>query len=150
MHWKRLPPALREVVSEIDLECLCFGAGPSIVVDGENAYLPSDWAPEEQAARGAHLGLHRKRPPWNAAPGLGCDARVERALELEAEAHALELDVREALLVRTPRYPFESQYFATPVPARRAWLRAHFRAHPERDGVVTRLVLEYRARCPAP
>jgi hypothetical protein len=81
---------------------------------------------------------------------LGCDARVERALEHEADAYALELDVREALLIRTPRYPFESQYFATPVPARRDWLRAHFRAHPERDGVVNSLVLEYRARCPAP
>lgn len=147
-HWKRVPPGLGGIMGELSPGCLCFGPGPSVLIEGENSVLPSDWTPEEQAARAAHFALHRRRPPWDAAAaGLDCDARVVRALELEADGYALELDVREALTVSTRRYPFEAEYFATPAPARREWLGTHFRADEPRDGVVAGLVVEYRARC---
>ena len=67
----------------------------------------------------------------------------------EADAHALELDTRRALRVTTARYPFESEYFATPPARRRDWLRDYFAAHPQGDGVVPGFVDQYRARCQA-
>lgn len=132
----------------LDLRCLCFGTGPSASVEGQTIDLPSDWEPREQTARAAHLAQHRQHPPWSPNSDAACEARVESAITLEADAHALELETRRALGVATTRYPFESGYFVTPPAQRRAWLHDYFVAHPEGDGVVPGFASQYRARCP--
>lgn len=131
------------------LTCMCFGAGPSASVEGRNIELTASWERREQAARAAHLALHRKRPPWNARSHDTCETQVARALELEAEAHELELAARQSLGVTTQRYPFEPEYWATPAAGRRAWLLKYFTSHPEGDGVVPGFAAQYRARCGA-
>lgn len=133
--------------SALDLSCVCFGAGPSASVEGRNIELVASWQRREQTARAAHLALHRKRPPWDARSHDSCETRVARALELEAEAHELELTVRQSLGVTTQRYPFEAEYWAAAAPLRRAWLLGYFRSHPEGDGVVPGFASQYRARC---
>ena len=135
--------------SALELTCVCFGAGPSASVEGRSIELTASWERREQAARAAHLALHRKRPPWDARSQDTCEARVGRALALEAEAHELELAARQSLGVTTQRYPFEPEYWAAPAPQRRAWLLAYFRSHPEGDGVVPGFASQYRARCGA-
>ena len=134
------PPAL-------DLGCLCFGREPSTSVEGQTINLPFDWELREQAARAAHLALHRRQPPWDDADPTPCPARVERALSAEADAHALELETRRALEVVTTRYAFEADYFALPKADRRRWLRDYFLAHPHGDGVIPGFASQYRARC---
>lgn len=116
-------------------------------MEGQNIYLPLDWDLREQTARAAHLAVHRSQPPWNDDVAASCDARVERALAREVDAHALELETRHALGVVNTRYPFESQYFATPLDRRRAWLGTYFLAHPDGDGAVPGFLSQYRARC---
>ena len=133
--------------SPLELTCVCFGVAPSASVEGRNIELVTSWERREQTARAAHLALHRKRPPWDARSRDACDARVARALELEAEAHGLELTVRQSLGVTTRRYPFEPEYWAVPAAQRRAWLLSYFTSHPEGDGAVPGFAAEYRARC---
>jgi hypothetical protein len=135
------PPAL-------DFQCLCFGPGTSTSVEAGSINVPSDWALPEQTARAVHLALHRQQPPWPPESGTHCDARVERALTSEVDAHALELDTRRALGVAGTRYLFESDYFAAAPAQRRAGLRDYFLAHPRGDGVIPGFVSQYRARCP--
>jgi hypothetical protein len=135
--------------SALELSCVCFGTGPSASVEGRSIELTASWERREQAARAAHLALHRKRPPWDARSHDACEARVARALELEAEAHELELAARQSLGVTTQRYPFEPEYWAAPAPQRRAWLLGYFKSHPEGDGVVPGFASQYRARCGA-
>ena len=120
----------------LDLSCMCFASDVSASVEGRNIELTASWERREQAARAAHLALHRKRPPWDARSHDSCETRVARALELEAEAHELELAARQSLGVMTQRYPFEPEYWAVPAPQRRAWLLNYFRSHPEGDGTV--------------
>jgi hypothetical protein len=133
----------------LELTCVCFGASPSVSVEGRNIELAASWERREQTARAAHLALHRKRPPWEARSHDACETRVARALELEAEAHELELAARQSLGVTRQRYPFEPEYWAAPAPQRRAWLLSYFRSHPEGDGVVPGFASQYRARCGA-
>ena len=135
--------------SPLELTCVCFGAGPSASVEGRNIELAASWERREQAARAAHLALHRKRPPWDARSHDACEERVARALELEAEAHELELAARQSLGVTTRRYPFEPEYWVVPAPQRRAWLLHYFTSHPDGDGVVPGFASQYRARCDA-
>lgn len=134
---------------ELELTCVCFGAGPSASVEGRNIELVASWQRREQTARAAHLALHRERPPWDARSHDACETRVARALELEAEAHELELAVRQSLGVTTQRYPFEPEYWAAPAAGRRAWLLGYFARHPEGDGAVPGFASQYRARCGA-
>ena len=134
----------------LDLSCMCFGSGPSASVEGRNIELTANWERREQAARAAHLALHRRRPAWDARSHDACETRVARALEFEAEAHELELATRQSLGVTTPRYPFEPEYWATPAPQRRAWLLNYFRSHPQGEGAVPGFASQYRARCGAP
>jgi len=135
--------------ADLELRCLCFGPGPSTVVEGENLNLPVRAAVAEQTARAAHLALHRRDPPWDRAGNADCTRAVRLALEREVEAHALELETRRRLGAARPRYPFERAYFAQPRARRRQWLRELFEAHPTGDGVVPGLIEQYRRRCVA-
>ena len=139
---RRLPAA-----PKLDFRCMCFGTGASTSVEGQNIYLSADGDLREQTARAAHLASHRRQPPWTDRDDATCAVRVEHALEREADAHALELETRRALGVVGTRYPFESDYFATPPAQRHQWLLAYFVAHPTGDGVVPGFAASYRARC---
>jgi hypothetical protein len=132
---------------ELELRCLCFGTGASTSIEGQNICLPADWERREQTARAAHLASHRREQPWTDHDDATCPVRVERALEREADAHALELETRRALGVAGTRYPFESDYFAKPPAQRHRWLHDYFAAHPTGDGVVPGFAASYRARC---
>jgi hypothetical protein len=132
---------------QLDLRCSCFGTGASTSIDGQNICLPSDWERREQTARAAHLASHRRQPPWTDHDAATCAVRVERALQRETDAHALELEARRALGVVRTRYPFESDYFATPPAQRHQWLHDYFVAHPTGDGVVPGFAASYQARC---
>jgi hypothetical protein len=131
----------------LDFRCMCFGAGASTSVEGQNIYLSADWERREQTARAAHLASHRRQPPWTDHDDATCPVRVERALERETDGHALELETRHALGVFGTRYPFESDYFATPLAQRHQWLHDYFVAHPTGDGVVPGFAASYQARC---
>lgn len=146
--WHTIAPEVWKQ-GELDLSCVCFGSGASTSVEGQNIELSVEWEPRERAARAAHLALHRKLPPWTPRSPDACDARVERALEREVEAHLLELDTRRALGVTSQRYPFEPEYWKLPAPQRAAWLLSYFRANPEGDGIVPGFASQYRARCGA-
>lgn len=145
-HWRGVAGQLGPQ-PKLDFRCLCFGAGASTSVEGQNIYLSSDWDLREQTARAAHLALHRSQPPWTEHSDAPCTARVDRALDREADAHVLELETKRALGVLSPRYPFESDYFATPPAQRHALLREYFVAHPTGDGTVPGFLASYQARC---
>lgn len=129
----------------LSFRCSCFGRGTSTSIEGQSLQLPDTWSVREQTARAAHLAAHRVLPPWSASGS--CDERVKRALEREADAHALELDTRRALGVAMQRYPFESQYFAAPAGERRPVLLQYFMTHPEDGAEVPGFITRYRARC---
>jgi hypothetical protein len=133
--------------AQLDFRCMCFGTGPSTSVEGQNICLPADWEKREQTARAAHLASHRHQPPWTDHDDATCAVRVERALERETDAHALELETRRALGVVSTRYPFESDYFATPPAQRHRWLHDYLVAHPTGDGAVPGFAASYQARC---
>lgn len=146
-EWARAQRRLGPRVAKLELSCLCFGDGLSVLTEGQNITLPVAWPRPEQAARAAHLALHRAEPPWTNAPGRPCDDRVRAALQAEADGHALELETRRALGVSTTRYAFEADFFEQP-PARRVpFLFRYFVTHPQGDGVVPGFAKEYRARC---
>lgn len=134
----------------LELECLCFGSGASVSIEGRTIQLPTEWDPREQTARAAHLAWHRVEPPWDEPSQAPCEARVARALAREVEAHALELDTRRALGVTSKRYPFEAAYFAAPAAERSDRLRDYFTAPPHGDGSVPDFAAQYRARCRRP
>lgn len=145
-QWQSVAPQLPPQ-PKLDFRCLCFGAGASISVEAKNIYLADDWELGEQTARAVHLASHRHQPPWLEHGDETCAARVDRALDREAEAHALELEVRRALGVTKARYPFEADYFAAPTSQRRQRLRDYFVAHPTGDGVVPGFAASYAQRC---
>jgi hypothetical protein len=147
--WQQIATRVGRQANDLDLRCLCFGSGDSLSIEGGALHLPAEWSPSEQTARAAHLALHQRQTPWAENSALSCEQRVERAVHGEAEAHALELDAREALQVATRRYPFEAEYVATAREQRVEWLYSYFLSHPRGDGVVPGFVLQYSSRCAA-
>ncbi|HET9958823.1 MAG TPA: hypothetical protein VFQ61_30225, partial [Polyangiaceae bacterium] len=132
--------------SSLDMSCLCFGAGDSTSVEGQNINLPSAWERREQAGRAAHLALHRAAPPFPPSR-TSCEVRVERAIQREVEAHLLEFDVRRVLGVTGFRYPFERDLDTMAREQRAEWLREYFLSHPEGEHGVPGFVSQYRKRC---
>lgn len=126
---------------------MCFAPeGPNAITDDRTIVLDRALGEAEAAARVAHLLVHvRDGSPYpeRARPGADCDATVARALDREARAHAVELEVRRALGVRggRPVLDFEEAYWAA--------------AQRDREGLVRRaleadgegLALGYRQRC---
>jgi len=87
-------------------------------------------------------GFDRSRP---------CDDIVAEAIESEARAHALELELRRELGVTEPTwtFPFEADFWEANGNARIELLRAFFRAHPDGGEGVPGFVSAYGRRCEA-
>src|SRR5512146_3286003 len=79
----------------------CFGRQSELREDGP-LILDETLADEEASARAGHLLLHLLLPPWpdSQAP---CEERVAHAVEAEAHALSLELELREVLGVPNPK-----------------------------------------------
>ncbi|WP_236604107.1 hypothetical protein [Sandaracinus amylolyticus] len=128
---------------------ICFADSPSVIDEQTHAVLlDRALAAGEAAARLGHLLVHvRDGSPYRDGPD--CDVVVARALDAEARAHALELDLRRALSV-TPdvlRYEFEPAYWAVPEHERIALVRAYLESHPDGAPGIDALASGYRARC---
>ena len=130
---------------------MCFAPeGPNAIDADLTLVLDRALSDGEAAARVGHLLVHvRDGLPYQAdAPG-DCDARVARALDREAEAHAVELDLRRALGVGGARliFPFEAAFHAAPSAERVALLRRWPEEHPDGAPGLDGLATGYRMRC---
>lgn len=129
---------------------ICFGRGPSVLEERErHVVLDTALGPGEAAARLGHLLMHvRDGSPY--APGADCDAVVARALDAEARAHALELELRRALSAERGALSFgelEAAFWDAPASERVAGVRAYLEAHPDGAPGIDALASGYRARC---
>lgn len=130
---------------------ICFGRGPSVLEERErHVVLDAALGEREAAARLGHLLSHvHTGSPYQ--PGPDCDAVVARALDAEARAHALELELRRALSVQQPSSlsfgELEPAFWAAPEDRRVAVVREYLEAHPEGAPGIDGLAAGYRARC---
>lgn len=130
---------------------VCFGRGPSVLEERErHVVLDGALGPGEGAARLGHLLVHvRDGSPY--VPGPDCDVVVARALDAEARAHALELELRRALSVPAASAlsfgELEPAFWAAPEAERVALVRAYLEAHPDGAPGIDGLASGYRARC---
>lgn len=131
---------------------VCFAPeGPNAIDADLTLVLDRALSDGEAAARVGHLLVHVRDglPYVDAPPGTDCDARVAHALDREAEAHAVELELRSALGVGGSRlvFPFEAAFQSAPSHERvalvRRWLEEHPDGAPGLDGLAT----GYRMRC---
>ena len=128
---------------------ICFSDGPSVVDEETHAVVLDRALGEgEAAARLGHLLVHvRDGSPYRDGPD--CDVVVARALDAEARAHALELELRRALSV-TPdvlRYELEDAFWAAPQSERVALVRVYLASHPDGAPGIDALASGYRDRC---
>lgn len=144
-------PELRHAIAARPRVCFRSAAESAITAGGLMVLDPRvDDA--ENAARLGHLLLHRSQSSLRiaaSARGWACADVVEAAIAAEAQAHALELELRRALGVTDPKrvFPFERAFWQTPAPEREAMLRAYFFAHPDGAPGVPGFVRAYRSRC---
>lgn len=132
---------------------ICFSPGPGTLRVGGIFALPDDTSDDEAAARLVHL-LHHVRHGRGlvtlAAPDrTDCDARVREALEDEAAAHVLEMQVRASLGVEQPVRPFANaaEVLAARREERVGIVLAFLTAHPDGGGGYEALGRDYRERC---
>jgi len=131
----------------------CFGEVPvPAITTGGVFLLDSRLAEPESASRFAHLLHHAVEGMPGADIGdrsRPCSAIVDDALRSEAEAHALELQLRRELGVTGPSrtYPFEEAFWAAPAERRVPLLMEFFRAHPAGAEGVPGFVEAYGSRC---
>ena len=131
---------------------ICFGPGAGTLWPGPVLALPLDASDDEAAARLTHLAHHVRhgRGLVAHAPVEGpCARHVEEALAEEAEAHVVEMQVRESLGVNAPRRPFvnEREILARPRGERAAAVLEFLRAHPDGGGGYEPLGRDYLERC---
>jgi len=132
---------------------ICFADGPGTLHPGGILVLPRDVGDEEAAARLAHLLHHRSfgrglialEPVAQAS----CAAAVEEALREEAAAHVLEIELRAALGVETPRYPLGGQADILRLARgdRAGAMLELLRSHPEGGEGYPPLARDYAERC---
>jgi len=138
-----VPEARRLLARDVPI---CFGAVPVSAVDDQPVVLmESDRGDASAAARYAHLLMHLvDGSPF--VPGEDCDLVVERALDREAAAYALELRVLRSLGGGPSAYPaLEAAYDASAEDGVRGWLAEN----PHGGAGVDGLAAGYRARCEA-
>jgi hypothetical protein len=128
----------------------CFAErGPNAIDDTAAIVLDPALAEADAAARVGHLLLHLRDGSPYPAPAdadADCDSIVDRALDREAAAHAVELELRRALAAAPGvlRFDFEEAFWAAPGPERLALVRRALATGAAGPG---RLAIEYRARC---
>ncbi len=132
---------------------LCFGAPdtPSMLSSGV-MLLKSGTETAEDAARVAHLLVHRVEGPPFDAPAIGsraCDDLVNVAIKKEARAFAMEIRVREALGVVTPLrvYGFEPEVYRKNDAERAAFIERFLLEHPVGSQNVVGYVRLYGKLC---
>lgn len=135
-------------------DAICFGDGAGTLRPGPVFVLPRDTSEEEAAARLVHLLHHVRRGRGlvaheAVADNADCDALVHEALVEEAQAHVLEMQLRRALGVESPRRPFANQaeILALPRASRADAVLAFLLAHPDGGGGYEPLARDYRERC---
>ncbi len=140
-------PDAQAVSQATDLGLWCFGQESQLREDGP-LILDQSLGDDEAAARAAHLLMHLLIPPWppSQAP---CEERVNAAVNAEAHALSLELELRGALGVTTPKvaYAFATEHQQTPPAQRTALLARILRAFPDGAPGVPGLAGAYTQRC---
>jgi hypothetical protein len=130
-----------------DFGSWCFGPQSELREDGP-LILDETLADDEAAARAGHLLLHLLIPPWPASQAA-CDERVQAALEAEAHAISLELELRQALAVESPKvdYAFTAQHQQAAPDQRIALVARYLRQYPDGAPGVPGLASAYAQRC---
>ncbi|UQA62587.1 hypothetical protein [Polyangium aurulentum] len=131
---------------------VCFGPAAVSALTSEGVImLDASLGEGEAAARLGHLSMHVARGSPLVLPEDrgGCDAAVERALAAEADALALELRLRRALGVTSPKIPyaFEEEHWRAEPEARTPLVLAYLRAHPDGAPGLDALGAGYARRC---
>jgi len=133
---------------------ICFGAlAVSSVTTTGIVLMDETLGDEEAASRLGHLLTHvsqgLSRFEGDAGADGGCDAWVARALDAEATALSLEIELRRALGVTSPRskYAFEDDVRAAKEEDREAIVLAYLRAHPDGGPGIDALASGYARRC---
>lgn len=112
-----------------DLGAWCFGE-ESELRDKGPLLLDQALSDDEAAARAGHLLLHVLVPPWPTSRAT-CEARVAAAMNTEAHALSLELELRQVLGVTAPKVNY-------------AFAAEHQQATPEqRISLIERALLQY-------
>jgi hypothetical protein len=130
-----------------DFGAWCFGQESELREDGP-LLLDETLADNEAAARAGHLLLHVLVPPWPASAS-SCEERVTRALDAEARALSLELELRQALGVTSPKvaYAFEAEHQRATPDQRIPLIEIALRQHPDGAPGVPGLAGAYSQRC---
>jgi hypothetical protein len=131
---------------------ICFGPIGASAVTTEGVILLDDALGEaEAAARVGHLLVHVERgsPLAPQVDPSRCEEAVDRALTAEASALELELRLRRALGVLSPRvrYAFEEEVVRAAPEARVGRIKAYLQAHPHGAPGLDALAAGYRQRC---
>ena len=142
-------PEAQAVSQSPELGAWCFGQESELREQGP-LLLDQDLGDDEATARAAHLLLHLLVAPWppSQAP---CAERVKAAVNAEARALSLELELRQALGVTTPKvaYAFAAEHQQTPPAQRTALLERLLHAFPDGAPGVPGLAGAYAQRCRA-
>jgi hypothetical protein len=125
----------------------CFGPQSELREDGP-LILDETLANDEAAARAGHLLLHLLIPPWPASQAP-CEERIDAALDAEAHAISLELELRQALGVQSPSvgYAFTAEHQQVAPDQRIALVARYLRQHPDGAPGVPGLASAYAQRC---
>jgi hypothetical protein len=143
-------PDAHALAQAADFGTWCFGPRSELQEDGP-LLLDESLGNDEATARAGHLLLHVLMPPWpeNQSP---CEERVAAALNAEAHALSLELELRQALGVTTPKlaYAFASEHQQTAPDQRIALIAKVLRQHPNGAPGIPGLASAYTQRCRTP
>jgi hypothetical protein len=130
-----------------DFGTWCFGQQSELQENGP-LLLDESLGDDEAAARAGHLLLHMLLPPWpdSQAP---CEERVAQALEAEAHALSLELELRQVLGVTAPKvsYAFAAEHQQSPPDQRIPLIEKALRQHPNGAPGIPGLASAYAQRC---
>lgn len=127
---------------------ICFGRDVEPAMRDDGVIQLDPRMPEiESAARVAHLFVHaREESALRRAPRRDCARWVSEALDEEADAHAIEMELLHAAGARAT-WPFAEEAMRAEGSARRAVIRAWIADHPDGGGGIPPLARAYAARC---
>lgn len=128
---------------------ICFGEiDHSVVTTDGIVMLDKRLDDHENAARLGHLSLHIiEGNPLDAADAGDCEARVEKALQVEAGALALELRLRREFGVNRKTYEFEEKFWKIEAEKREAFILDYLQKHPEGAPGIDALGIGYAEQC---